>query len=133
MSNSQLSQIEDPELSAQLQRLHRLMVYRRWLLIIVSWLIAIPFMGWRLQEEIALMMSHFTIAAVRYALIFNFDVAIALGWCLGITTTVLLWQSSNILWGWSDGYRKQLEKKVIRIRKQGESHPLWSWIMNPNV
>jgi len=133
VTDSELSPMEDPDLEVQMQRLHRLEVYRRWRVIIVSWFVVIPFLLWQLQEEIALMQSHFTIAALRYAFIFNPECAIALAWCFGITTAVLLWQSMNILFGFSDNYRKQLQKKVHRIRQQGSSHPLWSWIMNHQV
>jgi hypothetical protein len=119
----------DPELTQQMQRLHRLMVYVRWLLVIVSWLVITPIVLWQLREEIALLQSHFTFAAVRYALIFNPSCAIALSWCLGVTIAVLLWQSSNILFGFSPQYRDYLEKQVRQINKKGKSHPLWRWII----
>lgn len=119
----------DPELARQVKQLHRLTVYTRWLVVGVSWLVVLPLVVWQLQEEIALMRSHFTLAAVRYALVFNPSCAIALSWCLGITTAVLLWQSGNILFGFSSRYRHQLEKQVFRIRKQGQSHPLWRWVI----
>lgn len=124
-----MMQYPDPELTVQMQRLHRLLVYSRWLLLVVSWLVAIPFVWLRLEEEIALMLSHFTIASVRYALLFNPSCAIALAWCLGVTTAVLLWQSSNILFGFSSRYRDRLEKQVRRIRKKGKSHFLWRWVI----
>ncbi len=119
----------DPALEKQVQRLHRVMVSSRWLLVVVSWLGVIPIALWQLQGEIELIRSHFTLAAVRYALIFNPSAAIALSWCLGITTAVLLWQSSNILLGFSRQYRDRLEKQVRRIRKRGKSHPLWRWVI----
>ena len=119
----------DPELAQQVQRLHLVTVYSRWVLVLGSWLVVIPISLWQLQEEIALMQSHFTIAALRYALIFNPVCFVALAWCLGITTAVLLWQSSNILFGFSSAYRHRLEKQVRRIRKQGQSHPLWRWVI----
>jgi len=112
-----------------MQRLHQLTVLSRWILIVLSWVITLPLVFWQLQEEMALLRSHFTLAAVRYALIFNRGCAIALGWCIGLTTAVLLWQSSNILFGFSRRYRRQLERQVRRIRKQGKSHPLWRWVI----
>jgi len=123
----------DPELEMQVQRLHRVMVYGRWLLVIVSWAVAIPFVWWKLQEEIDLILSYVTLAAVRYVLIFNPSAAIALGWCLGITTAVLLWQSSNILFGFSRQYRDRLEKQVRRIRRRGKTHPLWRWVVQDQL
>ncbi|NBD32599.1 MAG: hypothetical protein GVY17_06445 [Cyanobacteria bacterium] len=113
----------------QMQRLHQLTVLSRWILIVLSWVITLPLVFWQLQEEMALLRSHFTLAAVRYALIFNRGCVIALGWCIGLTTAVLLWQSSNILFGFSRRYRRQLERQVRRIRKQGKSHPLWRWVI----
>jgi len=112
-----------------MQRLHQLTVFSRWVLIVLSWAITLPIVFWQLREEIALIRSHFTMAAVRYALVFNPGYAIALSWCLGITTAVLLWQSSNILFGFSERYRQQLEKRVRRIRRKGKSHLLWRWVM----
>lgn len=129
MIDSQLSRAEDPELAVQVQRLHQLKVCTRWLGVIISWLVVIPFVTWQLQEEIALMRDHFTLAAVRYALIFNPISAIAIGWCLGVTTAVLLWQSGNILFGFSSRYRHQLEKQVRRIRRRGKSHVFWRWVI----
>lgn len=129
MIDSELSRAENPELGIQVQRLHRLQVCGRWLGVMISWLVVIPFVAWQLQEEISLMRDHFTIAAVRYALIFNPVSAIAIGFCLGLTTAVLLWQSGNILFGFSSRYRNQLEKQVRRIRRRGKSHPLWRWVI----
>ena len=129
MSQSQVLAIHDSELEMQMQRLHRFMVLSRWALAVISWVITLPIVFWRLQEEIALMQSHFTLASVRYALVFNLDCAIALGWSFGITTATLLWQSSNILFGLSPRYRKQLEKQVRRIRRRGKSHFLWRWVI----
>jgi hypothetical protein len=123
------SRFDDPEFPKQVQRLHRLMVYSRWLLVIVSWLVITPIVFWQLQEEIALMRDYFTISALRYTLLFNPGCAIALAWCLGMTTAVLLWQSSNILFGFSPSYRRHLERQVRRIRKRGKSHLLWRWII----
>ncbi|MDR9402785.1 MAG: hypothetical protein RI580_05035 [Halothece sp. Uz-M2-17] len=130
MSQSQVLVIDDSELEMQMQRLHRLMVLSRWALVVVSWVITLPIVFWQLQEEIALIQSHFTLAAVRYAFIFNPYCAIALSWCLGITTAVLLWQSSNILFGFSPRYRQELEKQVRRIRRRGKSHFLWRWVIS---
>jgi hypothetical protein len=121
--------VDDSELGIQMQRLHQLTVFSRWVLIVLSWAITLPIVFWQLREEIALIRSHFTMAAVRYALVFNPGYAIALSWCLGITTAVLLWQSSNILFGFSERYRQELEKRVRRIRRKGKSHLLWRWVM----
>ncbi|MEB3210238.1 MAG: hypothetical protein VKL39_02740, partial [Leptolyngbyaceae bacterium] len=46
--------------------------------------------------------------------------------CFSLTLGVLLWQSRNILLGLSDHDVKHLEQRLMHIRKQGKSHPLWS-------
>lgn len=120
--------MSDPEFQRQVQRLHELSVYSRWLFVTVSWLTLGVFAIWSLREEFVLWREYFTWAAVRFALVYNRLAAISLGWCVGLTTAVLLWQSRNILVGLPAKERKELEKRVRRIREQGSSHPLWNWI-----
>jgi hypothetical protein len=120
--------MSDPELKRQVQRLHELTVCSRWLLIIVSWLTLGVFSLWTLREDIELLQEHFTWSAVRFGLAYHRLAAICLGLCVGLTTAVLLWQSRNIIWGLPEKERKQLEQKVLKIRAQGASHPLWKWI-----
>jgi len=45
-----------------------------------------------------------------------------------VTTSVLVWQSRNILWGLPLAEQEKLKKQVYRIRQQGSSHPLWKWV-----
>jgi hypothetical protein len=45
-----------------------------------------------------------------------------------MTLAVLIWQSRNILFGLPENEQRRLEQQVLRIREQGQSHPLWKWI-----
>lgn len=119
----------DPRFERQIQRLHSLTVWGRWLVIVGCWVAIAPWVLWSLREEIALMRSHFTFAALRYAFIFNPLPALGLTFCIGLTTGVLLWQSQNILFGMSPRYKRRLAKRVQRIRAAGSTHPLWKWVI----
>ena len=118
----------DPTLQTQVQRLHQLTVYGRWLLVGLIWTTLVPLSLWRWGYEIALMRSYFTWSALRYGIIFNPLPAMSLGLCLSITIAVLVWQSRNILVGITPQEQKRLEQQVRRISRQGSSHPLWKWI-----
>ncbi|NJR66249.1 MAG: hypothetical protein HC772_14460 [Leptolyngbyaceae cyanobacterium CRU_2_3] len=122
---------QDPTFQKQVQRLHRVTVYSRWLFIALLWLILIPLSLWGLRSEIALWQDYFTWTAVRYALIYNRLPAIGLGICVGTTVAVLLWQSRNILLGISPAHLRYLHNQVLHIRQQGKSHPLWQWVCEP--
>jgi hypothetical protein len=120
--------VQDATFQEQVQRLHRLSVYRRWAVIIGSCLIIAPPCLWALRDEIALWHEYFTWAALRYGLADHPLATIGLAWCLGIMLSTLLWQSRNIIWGLSKRDRQQLEQQVCQIRQQGSSHPLWKYI-----
>lgn len=115
----------DPIFQAELQRLHQLTVYGRWLVVGLLWLSVAPLSLWGLRREITLWLENFTWAAVRYGLIYNRLPAIGLGLCMGMTLAVLVWQSRNILFGLPRKEQLRLEQQVRRIRQQGPSHPLW--------
>lgn len=121
--------MDNHNLTEQVERLHRLTVYGRWLLVIICWLTLAPFGIWQMRETISLCQEHFTWAAVRYGLEFNPFGAAALLFCIAITTSVLVWQSSHILeGGLSAKQRYYLEQKVKRIRGKGSKHPLYPWV-----
>ena len=131
-ASPQLAELEAAAAAAdfqrQVERLHRLTVYSRWMLVGLCWVVVAPISLWSLRREIGLWMTHFTWAAVRYGLFFNRLAALGIFFCTGLTTAVLLWQSRNILWGLPAPERRRLEQQVWRIRQQGRSHPLWKWI-----
>ncbi|MBV6623131.1 MAG: hypothetical protein KI793_09350 [Rivularia sp. (in: Bacteria)] len=118
----------DPSFSQQVQKLHRLTVYGRWLLVGFLWLTLAPLCLLELSAEIQLLQEYFTWASVRYGLLFHPFAAIGLGLCIGMTLAVLLWQSRNILFGMPTAEKQRLEKQVYRIQRKGSSHPLWKWV-----
>lgn len=118
----------DPTLKIPIMRLHRLMVYGRWLVVSLLWVTLAPLCLWGWHYEISLMRSHFTWSALRYGIIFNPWPALGLGLCVSMTTAVLIWQSRNILLGLPHQEQQHLEHQVRRIAQQGSSHPLWKWV-----
>lgn len=122
----------DPTFERQVQRLHRLSVYGRWLVVGLLWMSVGTMSLWGLRYPISLWVEYFTWAAVRYGLFYNFVPTIGLSLCIGMTAAVLLWQSRNILLGMPDRERRRLEQQVHRIRQQGPSHPLWQWVCQSN-
>jgi hypothetical protein len=118
----------DPELRRQVQKLHELTVYGRWLFVFCCW-ISLGSVGiWGLRQEISLWLEHFTWAALRYGLYYNRLSTFCLAWCIGVTASVLVWQSNNICWGIPLKQRRRLERQVKKIRASGPSHPLWRWV-----
>lgn len=118
----------DQTFKQQVERLHRLTVYGRWLFVILLW-VSIGFLSlWGLRLEIVLWRQYFTWVAVRYGLYYNPLPTFGLAFCIGMTVAVLVWQSRNILLGLSHPEQRRLEQQVCRIRQQGPSHPLWKWV-----
>jgi hypothetical protein len=118
----------EPSLAAQVQRLHQLTVYGRWLFVGCLWLTIAPPSLWGLRAELALWHQYFTWVAVRYGLFYHPLSALGLGFCLGMTAAVLVWQSRNILLGLPQKEKQRLENQVFHIKQQGPTHPLWKWI-----
>jgi hypothetical protein len=119
---------KDPAFQRQVQQLHRLTVYGRWLTVGLLWIGIAPCCLWNLRSEIALWLDYFTWTALRYGLAYHRLAAVGLALCIGATVAVLLWQSRNILIGIPPEETRYLERQVIRIRQQGKSHPLWRWV-----
>ncbi|MBK4730191.1 hypothetical protein JJD41_10010 [Oxynema sp. CENA135] len=120
----------DPTYERQIERLHRLTVYFRWMVAIALWLTVGAFSLWNLRADIALIFDHFTWASLRYlfSLWYNPFPTLGLLVCIAFTVAILVWQSRNILWGLSGEERSRLERQLWRIRCQGESHPLWRFV-----
>lgn len=118
----------DPIFKAQVKRLHQLMIYGRWMLVLLLWITLAPLSLWGWRYEIALFRSYFTWAALRYSIIYNPLPAIGLAFCIGITLGVIVWQSRNSFLGIPHQEQKRLEQQVRRICHQGASHPLWKWV-----
>lgn len=120
----------NPNFNQQVQRLHQLSVYSRWIFVILCWITLGSFGIWGLREEIKLWQQHLTWTAVRYALAYNILPSACLFFCIGITAAVLVWQSRNILYGIPTHERQRLEKQVHKINAIGKRHPLWKWVSN---
>ena len=118
----------DPIFAQQIQKLHRLTVYGRWLFAGCLWLIIAPLCLWNLRTEISLLAQYFTWIGLRYTLMFHPFSTLGLSVCIAMTTSILVWQSRNILWGLPLQEQENLKKLVYRIRQQGSSHPLWKWV-----
>ena len=118
----------DPIFKQQVQKLHHLTVYGRWLVVALLWLTIGSLSLWSLRSEIALCQQYFTWVAVRYGLYYNPMSTVGLAFCIGMTVSVLVWQSRNILMGLPRPEIRRLEQQVCRIRQQGPSHPLWKWV-----
>ncbi|VXD21633.1 hypothetical protein [Planktothrix paucivesiculata] len=119
---------DDANFKRQVQKMHQITVYTRWLVIGILWVTIAPLSLWALRAEIALWQDHFTWSAVRYGLAYNRLAAMGLGLCIGTTTATLVWHSRNILFGVSSAYQKRLEQQVFKILKQGKTHPFWKWV-----
>lgn len=118
----------DPTFQQEVQKLHEITVWGRWLLVGFLWITIAPLCLWNLRSEIALLQQHFTWAALKYGLAYNRVPTLGLALCYSMTAAVLIWQSRNILWGMPPQEKRRLEKQVNRIRQQGASHPLWKWV-----
>ncbi|WP_413172555.1 hypothetical protein [Anabaena azotica] len=126
--NGSIIDKSDASFLEQVQRLHQLTVYGRWLFVGCLWLIISPACLWDLRAEMALWQQYFTWSAVRYGLFFHPLSTVGLAFCIGMTVSVLVWQSRNILIGLPQPEKQRLEKQVCRIRQQGPTHPLWKWV-----
>ncbi|NEQ38308.1 MAG: hypothetical protein F6K40_19385 [Okeania sp. SIO3I5] len=120
---------DEPVLQIQVERLYRLIVYCKWLIVVLLWSSVGSLSILSLRREIYLWVEHFTWVSVRYALAYNRLPTLGLSLCLGTTTAILVWQSRNILWGISPEEKKRLEQQVRQIKHQGRTHPLWNWVI----
>ncbi len=118
----------DPTFKQQVQKLHQLIIYGRWLVVGCLWLSIGSLSLWGLRSEIALWQQYFTWVALRYGLYYNPLPTFGLAVCIGMTISVIVWQSRNMLLGLPPKQQKRLEQQVQQIRQQGTSHPLWKWI-----
>lgn len=119
---------QDPLFLAQVDRLHQLTIYGRWLFAGALWLTVGTLSLWGLRYPISLALEDFTWASLRYGLVFNRLPAFGLFLCIGITLAILVWQLRNWLFGLPKSERRRLEQQVLRIRQQGDRHPLWKWV-----
>jgi hypothetical protein len=119
----------DPVFKNQIDRLYALNIYGRWIAISSLWLTIGAYSLWGLRYPISLIKEDFTWAAVKYGLLAEPLPAFGLCLCVGMMAGTLVWQSRNIIWGISTDEHQRLIRQVANIRKQGNSHPLWKWVV----
>ncbi|MEO0868336.1 MAG: hypothetical protein AAFY17_07780 [Cyanobacteria bacterium J06642_11] len=102
-----------------------------WRLTALVWLTIGPLTLWQLRVEIGLLLDYFTWAAVYYGLKFNLLGALGFFFCIGLASTVVVRELRHLTFGLSPLERRRLETQLAKIRKQGESHPLWSLVNRP--
>lgn len=120
----------DPLFQEQLARLHEVTVTARWIVLGALWLVVLPFSVWALRSEFRLWREYLTWTAVRYGLIYHPVAAVGLVVCVSLTLSLLLWQSRNILFGLPNREQEKLKRRLLKIRQQGVSHPLWKWVID---
>lgn len=118
----------DPGLIAEMKRLHHMTVWSRWLVVIFLWFTIGVWSLWGLRSALSLWLEYFTWAAVKYGLAYHRWSTLGLGICVGATLAVLMWQSRNILLGLPAREQDRLAQRVLWIRSQGRTHPLWHWV-----
>lgn len=117
-----------PPQEKDIHRLYLLKLQGRWLLVIISWLTLMPWGLWRMQETISLCIEYCTWATIRAGMEFNPWATLAITFCLGFLTSVLVWQSLYILrGGLSDKEKYYFHQEVLKIRSQGAKHWLRRW------
>lgn len=127
------SKSNDPQFLDQVERLHSLFLMGRWAIVLLLWLIVGIGSLWSLRHEFTMITERFTWAALRYALAFNLLSTLGLTTCIGPTVALLVWQTRNMLFGLPKPELERLEKYVIKIREQGDSHPLWTHICKHRI
>ncbi len=117
----------------QIKRLYRFYLYGRWLVVLICWLLIMPWAIWQFKETISLCQEQCTWAAIRIGMEFNLLAAVGISFCLGLITSVLVWQSTVILRGrLSDKQHYYLSQQVQKISSQGKKHWLYRWIYPVN-
>ncbi len=115
---------------SQIKRLYKLNLYGRWLFVVVCWLTFGTYSLWHLRGEFELWREHFTWVAVRYGFAFNLIPAFSLFFCVGVTGSVLVWQSTHILRGFSPREKMRLENQLKKIEQLKPNNPIRKWVFS---
>jgi len=114
---------------ADIEKLYKIRIYGRWLLVLISWITLMPWGLWQFRETISLCQEHCTWSAIRLGMEFNPGGTLAITFCIGFLTSVLIWQSSHILrGGLSDKEKYYFRQEAKKIRSEGTKNPLWHWL-----
>lgn len=113
----------------EIEKLHRLTVYGRWVVVIILWLTIIPPSLWQLRETIALCLEYCTWSAIRIGLQYHPWATVGISFCVGMLTATLVWQSMNILrGGLSPRQKLYLKKQILKIRRRGGKYWLYRYL-----
>lgn len=113
----------------EIERLYQFNIYGRWVMVSVLCLLLMPWGIWQMRETISLCQSQCTWAAIRLGLEFNPLATVAISFCLGLVTSILIKQSLHILkGGLSDKEKYYLAQQVKKIRHRGKQHWLYQWM-----
>jgi hypothetical protein len=119
---------EKLKLEPKIKKYYQLIVVRQWKIVLICWLTLGIFSFWELRAEFKLWAEYFTWSAVRYALVYHRLSAICLSICIGLTLGLLIRQSKEILWGFSDQEKYRLQQEVDKIFEQGQTHPFYKFL-----
>lgn len=124
---------DDPILEQQVEKLHLISIYSRWILVLFCWLTLVPWGLWQLRDTLSLCRQYCTWAIWRVDMFeFHFGAGLAIIFTIAFTTSTLVWQSYHILnGGLSEKEKYYLAKKVKKINQQGRKNFLWHWLKNP--
>lgn len=118
----------DLDFQRKVIKYHQLTIYMRWLVVLLLWLTLGVYGIWGIHQEIELWFDYFTWSAVYYGLAFNIIPTICLSICIGMTVSVLVWQSRCIIWGISNKEKYYLEQRVTKVLESGSSNPVRKWL-----
>lgn len=114
-----------PAMQTAVKRLHNWEQKRRWVLVILLWLLLFPVCLLLLHYPIRLLLEYFTWSGVRYGLAFNPIPAAGLLLTILLTCSSLISQWFYQTYGLTSTEVRRLQKRATRIQARGESHPLW--------
>lgn len=115
----------------EIQKLHQLMIYGRWIAVVTAWILIVPFALWDMRETIQLCIDYCTWSSIRLGLEFHPLSAVGLSFSVAFALSVLVWQSINILQGGlSDKQKYYLRQQVQKIRQKGKKHWLYRWVID---
>lgn len=112
-----------------MQRLYQLKIYGRWIVVIISWILILPWALWEFRETISLCQERCTWATIRVGIEFTPLASLGIAFCLGFATSVLVKQSLYILkGGLSEKEKYYLHREVLKILQKGKSHWLYRYL-----
>jgi len=113
----------------EINRLYELKIYGRWIVVITTWILLLPWALWQFRETISLCQERCTWATIRIGIEFTPFASLGIAFCLGFATSVLVKQSVHILkGGLSEKEKYYLSQEVLKIRQKGKSHWLYNYL-----